>query len=388
MSVSREFQRPHLFEETASVMMPRTRALALGETAHINTSAGIIAKQSHLDTLGIAGHAVALIDAGGKNFSLVDVSRDRTFAVDFALMEDGYDPGDPDSKGCLGIPYDTTVTIGRQHHEDEFNYPDTTSGHHFTVIHDSAGLRVQNLRPTNHTTLTTMEAGAPAPPMLHNISANRTHEVKVRARDLPGYGEPDTQAPYGYYLDHPILGRDSKHISNGVYMGGSAREAIVVDARSRVLRGTYAALEQRLVDLRRDRATVLLEDVLQRVNHQVQAIMQYDMHRTETLSEQYHGDKLISLSTYVREGVGVCRHQGLLAAYILEKLVDSRVIGGQPAVERNTIRELGGTHAWATFTAGAQKYVIDPAQNFVGTKEQAREQGRWEYALTNDDLEY
>jgi len=43
-------------------------------------------------------------------------------------------------------------------------------------------------------------------------------------------------------------------------------------------------------------------------------------------------------------------------------------------LERNTIADFGGTHAWAMFVSPESRrgLVVDPAQGFVGTKKDGR----------------
>ena len=111
--------------------------------------------------------------------------------------------------------------------------------------------------------------------------------------------------------------------------------------------------------------------------------MKYDGDAVEELSATYAGDLNVSIGEYIEKGIGVCRHQGLLAAYIVEKMISDGKLAGKAKVERNTIQEFGGSHAWATFEAeDGTEYVIDAAQNFVGKKQDARKIARaWDYYL-------
>jgi hypothetical protein len=90
------------------------------------------------------------------------------------------------------------------------------------------------------------------------------------------------------------------------------------------------------------------------------------------------------LSVFVRRGFGVCRHQGLLAAYLLERLVDDGILQGHAGVERNELPDAGGGHAWAIFHTSNESIVVDPAMGFLGTKDEARREGHHEYALDTD----
>lgn len=134
--------------------------------------------------------------------------------------------------------------------------------------------------------------------------------------------------------------------------------------------------------------TLPIRDILKIVMNKVKEVMPYDGLKTESISRQYNGDMLVGLSTFINEHAGVCRHQGLLAAYIIENLIREGLMTGAVGVERNTVKEIGGTHAWAVFKTKVDEdeelFVVDPAQSFVGTKAEALNEGRWKYRLNSD----
>ena len=67
---------------------------------------------------------------------------------------------------------------------------------------------------------------------------------------------------------------------------------------------------------------------------------------------------------------------------LAESLVEKGILLGQVGVERNNDIDAHGAHAWAIFkTLDGKSIVVDPAQNFVGTKQQARRERRWKYDL-------
>jgi hypothetical protein len=69
----------------------------------------------------------------------------------------------------------------------------------------------------------------------------------------------------------------------------------------------------------------------------------------------------------------------------METLIDDKILIGRTGVEHNYDTDVRGAHAWAVFeTPGGKIYVIDPAQNFVGTKDKARAEGHWKYDLLAD----
>lgn len=165
-------------------------------------------------------------------------------------------------------------------------------------------------------------------------------------------------------------------------MGGNAREAIVVDGKSRIMADNHQTLADKLKPSSPEEATITEEQILNHVMHAVQAVMPYNGSKVSELSEAYKTDRLISLSTYLEQGAGVCRHQALLAGYFIERLIGEGLLIDSVGVECNSVPDLGGAHAWALFSnISGNQFVIDSAQSFVGSKRQARQQNRWEYAL-------
>lgn len=68
---------------------------------------------------------------------------------------------------------------------------------------------------------------------------------------------------------------------------------------------------------------------------------------------------------------------------MLQRLVEDGTLKGRVRIERNTIPEYGGTHAWASFISpDGNEYVIDAAQDYVGTKKEAQTRNKsWDYYL-------
>lgn len=207
----------------------------------------------------------------------------------------------------------------------------------------------------------------------------RTILAVERSKRTVSYGPPTPEAPYGTYMNHPMIGKDSKNLENGVYLGGGSREAILVDGNSEVLKKSYESLYAKLLKM----DVISQTDLLNMVNQHVQAVMPYDGDKVMDITQDYNGDKIIGLSEFVQQKAGVCRHQALMAGYIMQELQKAGFLQGEVRVQRNTVPDFGGTHAWALFIdRNGKEFVIDPAQDFTGTKEQARNlPGRWDYYL-------
>lgn len=367
---------------------PPERRLEPEEMVKIDLINALADKKETHDKIGINGRLMAIITAGGKEFRIID-ARDSKTNRDFYILDNTYSAHNENHlKGLKGVLKGSSVVIGREHHADRFAYPSTVSRNHFNVNYDDQGLFITNLSPTNPTSITAYVNEPILQPARHHIEDIRTELAEDRMRGQINFGEKDKTAPYGYYINHPIIGRDSSSVDGGVYLGGSAREAIVVDGKSEAVKKVYGELEQELRTIFQNNETLLPQTILLRVMQKVQNIMPYDVPKTEQISSEHYGDGLVGLSTFIKEKAGVCRHQGLLAAYIIERLIDNEFLAGRVGVERNTVKDMGGTHAWAVFKPSPEKeelIVVDPAQSFVGTKAQAERENRWPYRLSTDD---
>lgn len=201
------------------------------------------------------------------------------------------------------------------------------------------------------------------------------------------YEEPDEEALHGRFEGRHMIARDTP-INLGVYVVPGTQEAIVVDDQkypkafdrvySFLLDDIYNAVEHNPeVDL----ITKLLIPVYDAA---VQA-MPYDRYRTEEYADQFIDSK-VTLNDFMAYGFGVCRHQALLAAYLLERLQKSGELmsDDQISVDRNTIPGRGG-HAWVRYTSSdGTVYIIDSAQHYVGRLEDADPNG-WDYRRPDDE---
>lgn len=368
---------------------PAEYILGPNEQVQVDTDLPLADSGDMRHKFGIEGNLVASVNAGSKSFLIVDV-RDTDNNRDFYVIDETF--SSRKRHGFKGILKHIPVIIGRGHSTDRFSYPSTVSRDHFEVAYENEGLFVRNLNPTNKTVITAnlvFEARQPQFRLPHHLVKDvRTERAEERMQQHPNFGEKDDTAPYGYYMNHPILGRHSTSVDGGVYLGGLAREAIVVDGKSEAVRRVYDEAASELQGAFRRNETMPLRAILLKVMHKVQEVMPYDGPKTERISQEHYGDKLVGLSTFLKERAGVCRHQGLLAAYMIERLIKDGHMMGAVGVERNTVEDMGGTHAWAVYktrqNGSEEVIVVDPAQSFVGTKAQAQREGRWEYRLSTD----
>lgn len=235
--------------------------------------------------------------------------------------------------------------------------------------------------------------------MSENDFANwqRTMAVKERFDDEEGYEQPSAEFPYGRLLGpdkqmHQIVGRDVR-IKGGVYPGTHEREVIVVEEGpigknpERPWEGNLQRAYSELVDTVQARyrqggstevKSNLLRDVLEltrkwlpsdNVPGQLSADERVDKFVRDAGAKK---DGWMSLEQFMGN-VGVCRHQALLAGYLLERAQTDGFISptSKISVDRNSIPGLGA-HAWVRYlNRNGQEYIIDPRQNFIGTVAQA-----------------
>jgi|GEM_PF-1234941 len=373
---------------------PTTTVLEHGQFAEIPFDDELIPQDETSARFGIDGPIVATIDAGGKVFYIIDTRNDDNFETDYLVIDDSYffsqdaerdTEGDATPKHYKGVWRDQPMVFGRGYLQDRFDYPDTTSADHFELIYGGDKLFVHNLQPTNETILTIPEITAESDESNRSIIDNNTKRGVDRLLFNAEYDSGISEnTPYGIYKEHPVIGRFSPHVDGGVYIGGNGREAIVVDGESDTLHDVYETLKKEFSEAQSRGEILRVTTILNRVMKFVQMVMPYDGDKTNQISAPYYGDKLVGLSEYVKNAAGVCRHQALLNAYIIDKLIQEGILFGSVGVQRNTVLDMGGSHAWAIFTYKDIKIIIDSTQSFVGTEKQADENGLWRYQLPTD----
>lgn len=349
--------------------------------------------------------AIAGIEVADMKFWILKTYPDRNGERKLLLVDDDFESMElrsGDDEHFLEIPYGQRVSIGRDHYFNRFMYSDYVSGQQFKLEHGPQGLFIINGTPTNPTYLTlppeeepkarpiarpvlAQVIPRPAPPLpieQRPVEISRTEAVIMRMQGRAGYGEPDLYGPHGYYNNMPILGSKSQYVNGGVYFGGSPREGIIVDGKSSELTWAYRGLQQRLVGRQP------YPMIFHTVRNFVREIMPYDGRRTKFIADQYAGDRLVGLSEFLRARAGVCRHQGLLASYLVECLIYDRKLSGTVGVERDDRPDFGGPHGWGInrpdgpSTPEADVIVMDPAQNKAGPKGHLRAIGKGDYFMT------
>ncbi len=213
----------------------------------------------------------------------------------------------------------------------------------------------------------------------------------LRLRQASRFDEPDTDesnpnVKYGRFDGRPIIGHDTR-ITGGVYIGGGAREAIVVDdyrhsestdpSRHKnekdgqiIYDAVYARVLQEITSQTTQEDIASDDRLLKSVYSVVDQVLQYDNDFARTIAKKYK-DRKVNLAYFINEHKGVCRHQALLVGYLLERLVNDGKLHGKASIQRNAIKGYGA-HAWASFTAeDGTEYIVDVTQGFVGRAEDA-----------------
>lgn len=182
------------------------------------------------------------------------------------------------------------------------------------------------------------------------------------------------------YGGRELIGRDGK-IDGGVYYGTYGGEAIVVDTEK------YPEQFDHYFDRVMQKATdadgvVKRSLVLRAVFDTVTENMAYSQEGVDRILQEiaegqgedsFRDGTKVSLTEFMQDGVGVCRHQALVAGIMLEKMKAAGTIRGDISVDRNMTWSPKGEpsgHAWVRYTSNnGQVMILDIAQGYFGLLE-------------------
>lgn len=161
--------------------------------------------------------------------------------------------------------------------------------------------------------------------------SDRFETLARRLQGNPFYdGRLSKSAPLGHFDGRSIIGM-STPILGGVYLGAAPHEAIVVDEKYGELHNLYTKL---LVDYLKGKApkdgVVVGEDIVESIFGLVSSELALSQERFRAVQrdEKLAEDEKVSLDLFVFHRVGLARHRVLLAAYLLEKLVEKGYLQG------------------------------------------------------------
>lgn len=333
--------------------------------------------QMFIPGLGTELPIVADIKASSMTFHILDTRDSSDYDAPFLVVSDEFFGFD---EGFVAVKEREEIGFGRDYHKGQFKYPSTVSRNHFSVKVNDTGVEVIDLGSMAGTEVVTASAHS-----VENESeedernSNRTVFAVGRLARKDHFGDKDDTAPYGYYYNYPIIGSKSTSVAGGVYVGAGPREAIVVDHKSNAVAKVVDGLVDDMKSDHEHGATKTTRVILHEVKKAVRDSMQFDERLVNDIVKRHESDIPVGLSTFIDRKTGVCRHMGLLATLMLERLDEENILPGASSIHRNTTPE--GAHAWAEYqaTSSSPIIVVDPAQNFVGTHKEAKEQGRWPY---------
>lgn len=103
---------------------------------------------------------------------------------------------------------------------------------------------------------------------------------------------------------------------------------------------------------------------------------------------------MVNLSDYVKLGKGESHHQALIAAALLEKLIDEETLHGNVRVETGTRFNQNDVddhevHAWVRYTKpGGRALILDPKKGYFGKLEDSLTKVSWDYFHYGEREEY
>ena len=324
----------------------------------------------------------------------------------FLVVDQAFPQGDgrftlpPTPVHYKGIhPGGEPLILGQAETQGRFNFSGAVSPRHLAVSMLSGRIVLQDLNSRNGTFLlqppfASTDTDGPLNKGTDYVDeyTSLVNEALARQHNL---------ADDGTYLGHKIIDRHSYSVRNGIYAwadsrdladGSTSKDFILIDDKTPAIKNlTKSFLDQVWVSSTERNAVATLE----KLESFVAETLRYDEAKTDQLSD-YASGNIVPLSKFVREGVGVCRHQALLVATIIEDLQEAQTKGltdllpedfakGHVHVERNQRSTIGG-HMWAVYTTPeGRDIIIDPAQHVVGYRDDLlKDKKNWYYKVNLD----
>ena len=157
-----------------------------------------------------------------------------------------------------------------------------------------------------------------------------------RFKNHPEYNpRPSPKAPYGTFAGRPIILEHSP-VNGGVYLGKLRHEAVVVDDRTQPgLLHAYEEVRDLILSSVSPQGD-FERNVFHTVISVVASLIRFDEPMTASLTKRIGltPDQCVTLNLFLNEHMGASRHQVLLAAYIMEKLVQQGYIQGLVHIEQ------------------------------------------------------
>lgn len=196
---------------------------------------------------------------------------------------------------------------------------------------------------------------------------NRFMEAAARVYESPHYEKSSTsEAPYGYFRGRHIIG-ECTQMSGGIFVGATMHEAVVIDEKYGLLAPIFEGMLDTALSLKKHRIQYE-QEIFAEVLDIVRKTLKFDREGVEKISQQERvtNDEKIALDVYVQHGIGVARHQVLLAAYLLEKLRTAGIISGIPAIDNYISDSFPEREMLIYTTEAGHHFKFDPVERSIG----------------------
>lgn len=193
------------------------------------------------------------------------------------------------------------------------------------------------------------------------VIRNRFAEAVQRIKHLEYYEAAATkEAPLGHFDGRPIIGSKTA-INGGVFVGAKSHEAIVVDESYGELEKIYNSLTVEFVRSENGRDS-FSEKIFPYVVRVVQRTLDYRPEAVRELERtgQIQPDRKVALDFFIRKGFGSSRHQVLLAAYLLEKLVRRGLLQGNYSLDEKMLSEHESSEKLEFISQGGTRFLFNP----------------------------
>jgi len=162
---------------------------------------------------------------------------------------------------------------------------------------------------------------------------NRFEEAKKRLQTSP-YFQEDPDHPYGLFDGRIIIGEEPP-IHGGVYIGATPQEAVVVDEKYGNLEPLYMRLLVKFLNLQKNGSSQITEEIIPFIFEFAQDSLELSTERVRSIikDQEIEPDQKVTLDLFLLHKTGLPRHQILLAAYLIEKLINKGYLQGQLKIE-------------------------------------------------------
>jgi hypothetical protein len=184
-----------------------------------------------------------------------------------------------------------------------------------------------------------------------------------RIRKHPRYqARESSRAPYGLFAQRAIIGEFTPW-DQGVYVSPTACEAVVIDHSHGALERVYREL---LAWIRARGGTQISERAaVQSVITVVERFIRFSPEGYAALMdrEQVKPDSKTSLDLFIQDGVGLARHQVLLAGFLVERLQTQGILHGHGTIDPISYSETGDDERYVYTCRNGEVLVLDPLAN-------------------------